>query len=98
MSTYGLGKGLGALIPTDSLPPEVPEDSEAQSGLQAGASTDEPIDLSGEQVVSVPVDVIMPNPYQPRKTFDEVQLQELASSIKQHGIIQPLILTQKADG
>lgn len=47
---------------------------------------------SGEQVKMLSVESISPNPQQPRKSFDEEQLQDLAASIKQHGVIQPLIV------
>ena len=47
----------------------------------------------GEHVRSVSLDSIMVNPDQPRKTFDETALQELAASIKQHGVIQHLVVT-----
>ncbi|MEL7625946.1 MAG: ParB/RepB/Spo0J family partition protein [Anaerolineaceae bacterium] len=47
---------------------------------------------SGDKVVPVPVANISPNPHQPRKQFDSDALEDLASSIREHGIIQPLIL------
>ena len=43
----------------------------------------------------VEVDKINPNPYQPRKEFDEQHLQDLADSIRQYGILQPLVVTRK---
>jgi len=49
---------------------------------------------SAENVIQVPVSNISPNPQQPRKQFDDEQLEDLASSIREHGIIQPLILIQ----
>ena len=45
-----------------------------------------------EQVRLLPITSISPNPQQPRKIFEEEQLEDLAASIKQHGIIQPLIV------
>lgn len=48
--------------------------------------------------VSVSLDEVRPNPYQPRKLFDEEKLQELAVSIKEHGIFQPVILKQSIQG
>ncbi len=44
------------------------------------------------------VEVIAPNPFQPRRIFDDESLQELAASVSEHGIIQPLIVRRKADG
>lgn len=49
------------------------------------------------QVQNVNIDLIIPNRFQPRLSFDEKALNELAESIKQHGIIQPLIVRQLAD-
>ncbi len=45
----------------------------------------------------VEVDKIKPNPYQPRKEFDEAALQSLADSIKQYGVLQPLVVTRKEE-
>ena len=50
---------------------------------------------AGEQVGKVPVKNLKPNPYQPRKTFDPDQLKELEESIRQSGVIQPLIVRKK---
>lgn len=56
----------------------------------------ETIDLDKEAVEEIALDEIRPNPYQPRKTFDEAALQELAESIKQTGVFQPIILRRSA--
>lgn len=50
-----------------------------------------------DQIVEIPLDRIRPNPYQPRKLFDETALAELASSIKQHGLIQPIVVVEELD-
>ena len=42
------------------------------------------------EIKYIEVDKIRPNPYQPRKSFDEVALRDLASSIKEHGLMQPI--------
>jgi ParB family chromosome partitioning protein len=46
----------------------------------------------------VPVDAIRPNPWQPRSHFDEQELGELAQSIREHGVLQPVLVSQQADG
>ena len=50
--------------------------------------------MNGEKVQEIHVEDIIPNRFQPRLTFDEEALQELAASIKVHGVIQPLVLRQ----
>lgn len=47
---------------------------------------------SGEQVMQIPVEQIQVNPYQPRRAFDENKLQELADSIRQMGVLQPIVV------
>src|SRR6266481_4731550 len=76
MARSGLGKGLGALIGTPSIP----------------ASTD--VAESGERVHQISLASIVPSALQPRKDFGREALQELIDSIRQHGIIQPLIVRQ----
>jgi ParB family chromosome partitioning protein len=46
----------------------------------------------------VPVDAIKPNPWQPRTHFDEQELEELAQSIREHGVLQPVLVSQQPDG
>ena len=67
-------------------------------GLDAIISTDEEIHANGSSSINeVPVDQIKPNPNQPRREFDEAALQELADSIRQIGIIQPITLRKHSD-
>ena len=51
-----------------------------------------------EEIVNVRLDELRSNPYQPRKVFDEEALQELASSIKEHGVFQPIIVKKSIKG
>jgi len=53
---------------------------------------------SDDRVENIPLAQLRPNPYQPRQHFDQTALEELAASIKQHGIIQPLVVTPVGDG
>jgi ParB family chromosome partitioning protein len=78
----GLGKGLSALLPSD--------ENKAPS-----VPTGE-IKNSGEIFISL--DKINTNPNQPRKDFDEAELAELADSIRQQGIIQPILVEEAGDG
>ena len=50
------------------------------------------------KVVKVGIEQIFPNPYQPRKTFDDEALADLASSIAQYGVLQPLLVAPAEDG
>ena len=83
---FGLGKGMGALIPTSE--PLVPVAPKAEKPVK------ETVIVNAETMVNI--NMIEPNPNQPRKKFDEDALGELAESIKLHGLIQP-ILVQKKD-
>lgn len=71
-----LGKGLGALIP-GALTEETKQGSETQD-QQTGI------------ISKIPIEAIEPNPYQPRIDFNQTSLQELANSIKENGVIQPI--------
>ena len=68
------------------------------SALIPGAS--EPRIETDNETLSfrVEVDRITPSPFQPRRTFDEAKIEELASSIRNQGIIQPLVVRRNGDG
>jgi ParB family chromosome partitioning protein len=51
-----------------------------------------------DKIVEIPINQLRPNPYQPRKTFDDESISELALSIKEHGIIQPIIVRSVVRG
>ena len=53
---------------------------------------------TGERIEKIPLEQLKPNPYQPRQHFDDAGLQELASSIKRYGIVQPLVVTPLKNG
>lgn len=67
-------------------------------GLDALFSTTGDRPNRGEGVLQVPIDRIIPNPRQPRSGFDKDKLEELAASIRSHGLIQPLIVTETVEG
>lgn len=52
---------------------------------------------TGQTILMIPVAQIVPNRYQPRKTFDEEELRELVESVKQHGILQPVLVRRKGE-
>lgn len=82
-----LSRGLDAIFNDGSTGRDL------QSAIDAIEKTSEQY-----QTEMVPVDQIRPNPYQPRKYFDEEKLKELAQSIKEHGIFQPLLLKKSIQG
>jgi len=51
-----------------------------------------------DEILEIPLKDIRPNPFQPRKTFDELSLAELAESIKNDGLLQPIVVTEDIDG
>ncbi len=53
---------------------------------------------SKDEIVEIPLDELRPNPYQPRKIFKDEALEELASSIKEHGVFQPVIVKRSIKG
>ena len=64
-------------------------------GLSALLGTPE---LDVEQLREIDIDRILPNSQQPRKSFDEESLEELAGSIRQHGVVQPIVVRPLEDG
>lgn len=91
---HGLGKGLGALL----------GDADNVQSLRKPigyvnkeiAGTKEPQDTS--DILRIPIDMIEPNPFQPRLSFDKEALEELADSIRTFGLIQPVTVRRKANG
>jgi len=82
----GLGRGLGSLIPKKVSPSLVKEENK-EIVLEPAA----------DQIVQVPVDKIEPNPMQPRQVFSHQDLEELIESIKEYGILQPVVATKAGD-
>ena len=64
---------------------------------QPDSPAEEPAIVIGEDVRTLPVESIVPNPYQPRSHLDRQRLEELAASIRTHGIVQPLIVARQGD-
>lgn len=89
----GLGKGLGALIPREAAP-------QAPTGLSspvAGGTEREPAAM-GAVYAELAIGLIAPNPRQPRTVFDEEALAELVFSIKEIGLLQPVVVRRSPDG
>lgn len=90
----GLGRGLGALIPTGTA--TVDQVSEiAAEGAEATAGRLAPVD--GATYVEIEADRISPNPRQPRQVFDEAAMAELVASIREVGLLQPVVVRSIGD-
>ena len=108
----GLGRGLGSLIPTappvnsdvrdadfaagstNGAPPD-PRSTGATNGRQIEESALEPVD--GAYFAEIPVASIQPNAVNPRQVFDEEAMAELVHSIKEVGLLQPVVVRKKGD-
>lgn len=91
MAARGLGKGL------DSLIPNVVGESTKKEKSQSGKVTSSEEKKTSTAEVMVKITQIEPNRKQPRKRFNEDALQELAESIKQFGVLQPLVVQKRKD-
>lgn len=80
-----LGRGLEQLFNTENLDLDTIERQIYE-------------DTSKEEIVEINLDELRPNPYQPRKNFNDESLEELASSIKEHGVFQPIIVKKSIKG
>lgn len=105
----GLGRGIGALIPTSEQterPVDVffPGASKAKLSTASGAQNDttdaapELSEIPGVRLIQVDPKKIVPNPRQPRTHFDPDHLAELVHSVKEFGVLQPIVVRQNADG
>ena len=74
----GLGRGFASLIPTDLI----------DESLDPTAAQDEKL----SELRDLKLSDIIANPDQPRRTFDEEALEEMAASIKEHGVLQPVLV------
>ena len=88
-SKRGLGKGLDSLIPVSDVQPE------SKKNITVATDTKEDVVQKAETVVKITK--VEPNREQPRKNFDEDALQELADSIKQFGLLQPILVQDRGD-
>jgi ParB family chromosome partitioning protein len=91
----GLGRGLGALIPT--APPPAEGDAGAEPGTggsRSDAHANQLAPVPGARFAEIPVDSIVPNPKQPRQNFDEAALDELRQSIESVGFLQPIVVRE----
>jgi len=92
---HGLGKGISSLMDDYSFDAVFENALGVAAATKDGASTESSTKQS--VVLEVEISHIRPNPRQPRKTFDETALMELAQSIKEQGVLQPILVEKIAD-
>ena len=80
-----LGRGLESLFNNESI-----DFATIEKNIYETATT--------EEIIEIPIEELRPNPYQPRKVFDEEALNELADSIKEYGVFQPIIVKKSIKG
>jgi ParB family transcriptional regulator, chromosome partitioning protein len=109
----GLGRGLGALIPTapsdsgQSSPTDVYFGTTSVAPRLAGSPADgngdapgahDPLPVPGASFAELPIAKVHPNAKQPRQVFDEDALAELTHSVREFGVLQPIVVRQDANG
>lgn len=87
----GLGKGLDSIIPAST------KVEKSKTAVKTAKSVKEEVVLEEGQVVKINITKIEPNREQPRKNFDEDAILELSDSIKQYGILSPLVVQDRKD-
>lgn len=106
---YGLGRGLSSLIPQKKInrddEPRLDINFRDQQtdhedvGVSMPEQKNEAVSgLLNQGVLEVDIEKIVANPYQPRITFNEEKLKELADSISEHGVLQPIVVTKSGEG
>jgi ParB family chromosome partitioning protein len=97
----GLGRGLGALIPTAPGPAGPQSHASEPAGAPvagSGVMAREQYQVDGTYFDEIAIGAITPNPRQPRQNFDEDALEELASSIREVGLLQPVVVRKVMPG
>lgn len=90
-----LGRGLSTLIPTERAGKPAETSAPSKTDTPRPAPTQE---LPASALRDIPIESIVPNPHQPRVHFDEESLSDLAKSIKEIGVLQPLLVQELAPG
>lgn len=106
----GLGRGIGALIPTTEATEERPSDvffprvasngdaPYATTETEAATETEELLQVPGARLAHIDPHSIVPNPRQPRTHFDQEDLAELVHSVREFGVLQPVVVRANEDG
>jgi ParB family chromosome partitioning protein len=96
----GLGRGLGSLIPTSAPTVEETVDppGDGDAGAAGGDAGPELAPVAGASFAELPIEAIRPNAAQPRQSFDEEAMAELVHSIREIGLLQPVVVRQVEPG
>ncbi|HKS50448.1 MAG TPA: ParB/RepB/Spo0J family partition protein [Pseudonocardiaceae bacterium] len=95
----GLGRGLAALIPTAPVDTGINDSPRGPAGSAGSAAPDVPTErIVGAVYQEVPIAAIVPNPRQPRQAFDDEALGELTHSIREFGLLQPIVVRPLGTG
>jgi ParB family transcriptional regulator, chromosome partitioning protein len=103
----GLGRGIGALIPTDDAPranrpvdvffPDSDAPAPAMAAVEVAANAEGLVTVPGARLMHLDPDDIVPNAAQPRSVFDPEDLAELVHSIREFGVLQPIVVRPHPD-
>jgi ParB family transcriptional regulator, chromosome partitioning protein len=98
----GLGRGLSALLPSNGPAMSAPRRDDGEATADKSERTDGRGErgelVRGRQLLSAEIEDVYPGPEQPRRRFDDQELEELASSVRTHGIIMPLVVRPRPAG
>jgi ParB family chromosome partitioning protein len=99
----GLGRGLGALIPTAAAAPDLDKPhprpaSDDAAAAESHARDIELVPVTGAHFAELPIEAIRANAKQPRQVFDEDALAELTYSVREFGVLQPVVVRPDGDG
>lgn len=87
MGKQALGRGLSAIFGSHGI----------SSNPINNFENNTPVEVKNDKIVDININLIDPNPFQPRKNFSDDELTELAETIKQHGLIQPIVVRKAGD-
>lgn len=95
LDTKEAGDSPPSFVTEENQEPKLPASAPEKSAAPARTYQDHFIPRRGESIFWVEVDKVEPNPYQPRQEFSEEALRGLAGSIREHGVLQPILLSKR---
>lgn len=98
--SFSLGRSLADILKDHSVetPTNVPENNQQSAASEAVSSETSAASVDNSQkIIEIDVNLVDPNPFQPRKSFNDDELVELAETIEKHGLIQPIAVRKVGD-